>query len=66
MTIRVQERLKVDRAKLISEVRRGKVTVLVLYGGQTINIRSNNNFSVIATCVLEAFTPDLDPSYSVT
>jgi uncharacterized protein (TIGR02058 family) len=65
ITIGVQEPDKVNLDELRAQVPRGNPSIIVLFGGQNIDSRSNGDFSVIATCAIEAYVPDLSERFSI-
>ena len=65
ITIGVQEPDKVNLDELRAQVPRGHPLVIAKFGGQNIDSRSNGDFSVIATCAIEAYVPDLGEHYTI-
>ena len=65
ITIGVQEPDKVNLDELRAQVPRGHPLVIATFGGQNIDSRSNGDFSVIATCAIEAYVPDLGEHYTI-
>jgi uncharacterized protein (TIGR02058 family) len=65
ITIGVQEPDKVNLDELRAQVQRGHPNIIATFGGQNIDSRSNGDFSVIATCAIEAYVPDLGEHYTI-
>ncbi len=65
ITIGVQEPDCVDIQALCAEVPRGNPTVNVVFGGQNIASNHNGDTSVIATCAIEAYVPNLADAFKV-
>lgn len=66
VTIGVQEPEKVDVTRLIQEVPRGNPDIKVIFGGHNIAPIAGENPTVVATCAIEAFVPDLSKAWNVT
>lgn len=65
VTIGVQDPARVDIDALRAEVPRGNPTVNVVYGGQNITANHNGDTSVIATCAIEAYVPNMADAFTV-
>ena len=65
ITIGVQEPNKVNIEKLRAQVPRGNPKVIATFGGQNIDSRCNGDFSVVATCAIEAYVPILSGRYTI-
>ena len=65
ITIGVQEPDKINLDELCAQVPRGNPNVIATFGGQNIASRSDGYFSVVATCAIEAYVPDLSTRYTI-
>ena len=65
ITIGVQEPDKINLDELRAQVPRGNPNVIATFGGQNIASRSDGYFSVVATCAIEAYVPDLSSRYTI-
>jgi uncharacterized protein (TIGR02058 family) len=65
ITIGVQEPDKINLDELRAQVPRGNPNVIATFGGQNIDSRSDGDFSVVATCAIEAYVPDLSSRYTI-
>ena len=66
VTIGVQNPDPVDRQAVLDQIPRGNPELKVVFGGQNVLDDDGNVQSVIATCAIEAFVPDLSNQYAVT
>ena len=65
VTIGVQEPKKVNLDALLTQIPRGNPKIRAQFGGQNIESRSGSEFSVVVTCAIEAYVPDLSTRYQV-
>lgn len=65
VTIGVQDPEQVDVDRLMAEVPRGNPQINVVFGGHNITTTAGENPTVVATCAIEAFVPDLSQDWSV-
>jgi uncharacterized protein (TIGR02058 family) len=65
VTIGVQDPEQVDVDRLMAEVPRGNPNINVVFGGQNITTTPGENPTVVATCAIEAFVPDLSQAWNV-
>ena len=65
VTIGVQDPEQVDVDSLISEVPRGNPEINVVFGGHNMTTTQGENPTVVATCAIEAFLPDLSHEWDV-
>jgi uncharacterized protein (TIGR02058 family) len=65
VTIGVQAPEKVDREQVLTRVPRGNPEVNIVFGGQDIADETGQVTSVVATCAIEAFVPDLSTRFCV-
>ena len=65
VTIGVHEPTKVDVGKITEAVPRGLANVNIVFGGQNIDARGVGQPSVIATCAVEAFIPDMTEHFEI-
>jgi hypothetical protein len=49
----------------MAEVPRGNPQINVVFGGHNITTTAGENSTVVATCAIEAFVPDLSQDWSV-
>ena len=66
VTIGVQDPGQVDVDRLMAEVPRGNPQIKVVFGGHNITTTAGENPTVVATCAIEAFVPDLSQDWSIT
>lgn len=64
VTIGVQDPDRVNKEEVLSHIPRGTPVLNIVYGGQNID-QPGGTISVIATCAIEAFVPDLSGEYEV-
>jgi len=55
---------QVDVDRLMAEVPRGNPQINVVFGGHNITTTAGENPTVVATCAIEAFVPDLSQDWS--
>jgi len=65
VTIGVQDPEQVDVDRLIAEVPRGNPQISIVFGGHNITTTKGENPTVVATCAIEAFVPDLSQDWDV-
>ena len=65
VTIGVQEPDKVSHEQVIAHIPRGNPELRIVFGGQNISDETGAVTSVVATCAIEAFIPDLSTRFSV-
>lgn len=63
VTIGVQHPDLVNRDEIMAQVPRGNPNVDIVFGGQ--NIVLGDQTTVVATCAIEAYLPDLSADFSV-
>ena len=64
VTIGVQEPDQADVDELLSHIPRGNPVLNVVFGGQNIE-QSGATTTVVASCAIEAFVPDLSGQFDV-
>ena len=65
VTIGVHEPIKVDVEEITAAVPRGRANVDIVLGGQNIDAERIGQPSVIATCAVEAFIPDMTERFEI-
>jgi len=65
VTIGVQDPRKVDVEQITVAVPRGRANVNVVFGGQNIDAGGISQLSIIATCAVEAFVPDMSEHFEI-
>ena len=65
ITIGVQDPSRVDIKQITDAVPRGKPNVKVVFGGQNVDPRGFGAPSVIASCAVEAFVPNMKNRFAI-
>ena len=65
ITIGVHEPTRVDVEEITAAVPRGRANVNIVFGGQNIYAHGIGQPSVIATCAVEAFIPDMTEQFEI-
>ena len=65
VTIGLHEPIEVHVEEMTAAVPRGRANVKIVFGGQNIDGRAIYQPSVIATCAVEAFIPDMTEHFEI-
>ncbi len=65
VTINVWDPRKVDVEQIKAAVRWGRANLNVIFGGQNIDAHGIAQPSVIATCAVEAFVPNMSENFKI-
>ena len=65
ITIGVQDPSRVEIKQIADAVPRGKPNVKVVFGGQNVDPRGFGAPSVIASCAVEAFVPNMENRFAI-